>query len=417
MKKILFITYFWPPSGKASVHWPLYIIKYLPEFNCIPSVLTVKEDNFSHVDESLLNEVESNLKIIQSKAWEPFNLYRKLLGKKKDEPLIASETISLSNRSFNHRLSIWIRMNLFVPDARVGWYFSAVKTGMNFLTKEKQDAIVTIGPPHSAHLIGKKLSKKFSIPHIPVFIDPWTNIIYYKDFKRSKLTLFIDNYLEKKVLENANEVVFITKTMEEDYIKKYPSVKNKAQVLYWGYNEEKFSDKQKQPGGDVKTILHAGNIFDYQNPKNFWKQINLEIKKGAKLRLKFIGTVSPKIKQAIHEADLDNYTTYLGFLPYDKMVDELLKASYLLVCATEPRHVPGKLFEYLRTGNPIIAFGDDNKEVKNILIESNAGMIFKYSDDAHEIFLNGNNFETDLNYIKKFNRRNIAKDLSEILKS
>ena len=417
MKKILFITYFWPPSGKASVHWPLYIIKYLPEFNCIPSVLTVKEDNFSHTDESLLNEVESNLKIIQSKAWEPFNLYRKLLGKKKDEPLIASETISLSNRSFNHRLSIWIRMNLFVPDARVGWYFSAVKTGMNFLTKEKQDAIVTIGPPHSAHLIGKKLSKKFSIPHIPVFIDPWTNIIYYKDFKRSKLTLFIDNYLEKKVLENANEVVFITKTMEEDYIKKYPSVKNKAQVLYWGYNEEKFSDKQKQPGGDVKTILHAGNIFDYQNPKNFWKQINLEIKKGAKLRLKFIGTVSPKIKQAIYEADLDNYTTYLGFLPYDKMVDELLQASYLLVCATEPRHVPGKLFEYLRTGNPIIAFGDDNKEVKNILKESNAGMIFKYSDDAHEIFLNGNNFETDLNYIKKFNRRNIAKDLSEILKS
>ncbi len=168
---------------------------------------------------------------------------------------------------------------------------------------------------------------------------------------------------------------------------------------------------------DEKTILHAGNIFDYQNPKNFWKQINTEIKKGNRLKLKFIGTVSPKIKQSIHEAGLEKYTSYLGFLPYDQMVDELLKASYLLVCATEPRHVPGKLFEYLRTGNPIIAFGNDNKEVEKILKDSNAGMIFNYSEDAHEFFLEGNNFQTDLNYIKRFDRRNIAKELSEILKS
>ncbi len=417
MKKVLFITYFWPPSGKASVHWPFYIIKHLPEFDCVPSVLTTTEDNFSHPDISLLNEIDPNLKVIKAKAWEPFNIYRKFLGKKKDEPLIASETISLTNNSFNHRLSIWIRMNLFIPDARIGWYFSAVKAGNNFLKNNPQDAIITIGPPHSAHLIGKKLSRKFNVPHIPVFIDPWTNIIYYKDFKRSKLTLKIDNHLEKKVLENATKAIFITETMKDNYVQKYPRVKDKSHILYWGYNEEKFVNKEKKIQDEEKTILHAGNIFDYQNPKNFWKQIILEIKKGAKLRLKFIGTVSPGIKKSLHETGLDEYISYLGFLPYDQMVDELLKASYLLVCATEPRHVPGKLFEYLRTGNKIIAFGDDNYEVGNILKESNAGMIFKYSEDAHEMFLNENNFKTDLNYVKQFDRRNIAKDLSEIIKS
>ena len=188
MKKVLFITYFWPPSGKASVHWPLNMIKYLPDFDCDPSVLTVEMDNFSHPDESLLKEINQNLKVKKSKSSEPFNLYRRFIGKKKDEPLIASETISLVNKKFSHRLSIWIRMNLFIPDARIGWYLSAIKEGKKFLNGYKHDAIITIGPPHSAHLIGKKLSKIFNIPHVPVFIDPWTNIIYYKDFKRSKLT-------------------------------------------------------------------------------------------------------------------------------------------------------------------------------------------------------------------------------------
>ncbi len=417
MKKVLFITYFWPPSGKASVHWPLYMIKYLPEFNYIPSVLTVKEDIFSHPDESLLKEIAPNLKVIKTKSWEPFNIYKKFIGKKKDEPLIASETISLTNKKLSHRFSIWIRMNFFIPDARVGWYFSAAKAGEKFLNEDAHDVIISIGPPHSVHLIGKKLSKKFQVPHVPVFIDPWTNIIYYKDFKRSKLTLKIDNHFEKKVLENADNAIFVTDTMKTDYEEKYPNIKNKSHVLYWGYNEEKFENKEKKYQGEEETILHAGNIFDYQNPENFWKQIKVEITNGKNFRLKFIGTVSPGIKKSIHDAGLDEHTNYLGFLPYDQMVDELIKATYLLVCATEPRHVPGKLFEYLRTGNKIIAFGNDNFEVGNILRESNAGMIFKYSEDAHEIFLDENVFKTNQNYVKKFDRKNIAKELSEILKS
>ena len=205
--------------------------------------------------------------------------------------------------------------------------------------------------------------------------------------------------------------------MKKDYDEKYPNIKTKSHVLYWGYNEEKFINKEKTFFGDEKIILHAGNIFDYQNPNKFWEQIKLEIQKGNNLKLKFIGTVSPEIKQSIHKAGLDDVTNYLGFLLYDQLIDELLNASYLLVCATEPRHVPGKIFEYLRTGNPIIAFGDDNKEVEQILRESNAGMIFKYSDDAHDFFINAKNFKTDLDFVKQFDRKNIAKKLSEILKS
>ena len=125
-------------------------------------------------------------------------------------------------------------MNLFIPDARVGWYFPAVKEGNKYLGNEKVDAIVSVGPPHTTHLVGKKLSSRFKIPHIPVFIDPWVDISYYKNFKRSRITLSIDNRLEKSVLKNAAEIVFVTETMKDDYVKKYPFIKRKIKCSLLG---------------------------------------------------------------------------------------------------------------------------------------------------------------------------------------
>ena len=100
MKKVLFITYYWPPSGKASLQWPLKIIKHLPKFGWQPVVLTVEDDTFSAKDETFLNQISNDLKVIKTKAREPFNLYKKFTGKEKDSKLIASETISPADIKF-----------------------------------------------------------------------------------------------------------------------------------------------------------------------------------------------------------------------------------------------------------------------------------------------------------------------------
>ncbi|GAB6283368.1 MAG: glycosyltransferase family 4 protein [Ignavibacterium sp.] len=436
MKKFLFLTYFWPPSGKATLHWPLKIIKYIPQYNWQPTVVTVQEETFTQKDESLLKEIDPNLKVIKTKVFEPFNIYKKFIGKSSNEFLIASETISKENKSLAHRISIWIRMNLFIPDARIGWYPFAVKELKNILQQNSFDTIVSIGPPHSTHLIADKISKIFNLPFIPIFIDPWLDIIYYKEFKRSKLTLSIDKYFEKKILMDSSHIIFITKSMKEDYVNKYSFVKNKSSILYWGYNEDDFQEIEKSinlssvwessigvpfrdipSGKDEKIILHAGNIFDYQNPKYLWQAIRNQIDNGNKLKIKFIGTVSPGIKKIIEENGLMSYTEYRGFLSYSDMIKELLSTDYLLVCATEKRHIPGKLFEYLRARKPILAFGDDNEEVKNIITQANAGMLLKYDDDPTIFFNKANLFNTEINYVKQFSRENITKEFSEILNS
>jgi glycosyltransferase involved in cell wall biosynthesis len=388
MKKVLVVTYFWPPSGKATLHWPLKIIKYLPEFGCEPFVLTVKEESFTRKDETMLQEINPSLKVYKSRTLEPFKLYKKFTGRGKKEHIVDSETISKTNKSLPHLISIWIRMNLFVPDARVGWYFSAVMMGKKIIKENKIEAVISIGPPHSSHLIAYRLSKLFGIPHYPVFIDPWVDIIYYKNFKRSKATFALDNYFERKILNHSRASVFVTKTMRNDYLKKYNLLKDKSFVLYWGYDEEAFEHIEYQKKSTDDTIIHAGNIFDYQNPVNFWKLVKQKIMSGQKLRIKFIGSASPAIKKEIILAGLEKYTEYAGFLSYKELINELINAKYLLVCASEPRHVPGKLFEYLRTGRPIIAFGNDNEEVSEILKTSNAGMIFNYNENGSRQFQN-----------------------------
>ena len=417
MKKLLFITYFWPPSGKATLHWPLKIIKHLPEFGWQPSVLTAEEDSFSYKDGSLIKEVNPDLQVFKSKSVEPFDLYKKFTGKKKDEPLIASETISSENQNIAHKLSMWIRFNIFIPDARVGWLLSAVPKGKEILANNNFDSVISLGPPHSTHLVGYRLSKKFKLPFVPVLIDPWVDIVYYKSAKRSQASIKVDNYLERKVLKYASKVIFVTKSTQEDYIKKYSFLDKKSFVLYWGYNEDAFQNQFENYSTDEEVITHAGNIFDYQNPSGLWKRIRKEIDSGRKIKLKFIGTVSPLIKKEIENNGLNEITEYLGFLPYSKMIEELKKSSYLLVCASEKRHVPGKLFEYLRAGKPILAFGNDNEEVKSIIMEANAGLLFRYDEDSKEFFEKASSFKTDMNYINRFDRRNITKEMTKILDS
>jgi len=415
MKQVLFVTYFWPPSGKATVHWPLGIIRHLPQFGWQPSVLTASEDTFAQKDESLLSQVDPQMKVVYAKSLEPFALYRRFLGKEKNAALIASETISTTNKNLRHRIAVWLRLNLFIPDARIGWYWNAVREGKKMLRSQKIDAIVSIGPPHTTLLVGKKLSQLFGIPHVPVFIDPWVDISYYSGLKRSQAAISIDRKLERSVIDQAAQIVFVTRSMQEDYLRRYPQLTNKTHVLYWGYDETPFKSFVSGTSGKEEILLHAGNIYDHQNPKKLWKTLKRKIDEGRNLKIVFVGTVGPEIRNSITDAGLLTRTTFKGFLSYHQLLKELGSATYVLVCASEKRHVPGKLFEYLRSGKPIIAFGEENEEVKNILLQTKAGMIFSLNSDGKEFFVHAKKFHTDQQQVLQYERKFIAEQLSQLL--
>jgi glycosyltransferase involved in cell wall biosynthesis len=229
------------------------------------------------------------------------------------------------------------------------------------------------------------------------------------------LTLVIDRRFERSVVENAGQVVFVTESMKNDYIRQYPSIQNKSHVLYWGYDEEAFQSYKPKRSSDQEILLHAGNIYDHQNPPNLWNTLRKEIDGGRNLRLVFVGTVGPGIRQSLRDSGLLDRTEFKGFLPYKEMIKELSRASYLLVCASERRHVPGKLFEYLRTGKAILAFGDGNDEVQRILDQAQAGMIFPLSADGKEFFKRIKSFKSTKRGVQQFDRKEIAGKLAQIL--
>ena len=412
MKKVLFISYYWPPSGKNTLHWPLFVMRHLPEFGWQPGVLTVEKDSFSFSDESLCAYIAPDVKVLRTKVHDPFSLYKKFIGKKQSDPLIGSEMFSHTDTSWRHRLAVWMRLNIFIPDARIGWYCPALRGGESFIDEEKPEAIVTIGPPHSSHLIGRKLSRRFGLPHVAVFIDPWVDIAYYRGYQRTKWALALDTHWERSVMESARRLVFVTHDMCSVYMQKYPCISEKSDILYWGYSGELFP--KNKPAGKTKeeVLLHAGNLYDYQNPQSLWKNIRYEIDRGRPLRLRFVGTVSSGIRQT---AGLGPYTAYLGFLPLPQVLEEMEAATYLLFCATEKRHVPGKLFEYLRAGNRIIGFGDDNEEIQMILQKAHAGKLFPYQYQGTDIFQQVQSMTPDPDAAAQFDRKIIAQGLAKIL--
>ena len=416
MKKILFVSFYWPPSGKASYHFPLKMIQYLNEKGHKIALLTVNEDTFSAKDETFIQFIPDNLKVIKTGYFDPFIYYKKFLGKEKETPMFATEVISTQKVSLIHKVSLWIRMNLFIPDARIGWYKQAVAAGKELLKTEKYDVIITNGPPHSVHLIGVTLSKKFNIPLIPILIDPWVDIASYKNQTRNKFVVWLDNYLEEKTMKIAKAAVFVTKSMMNYFKNKYEFMNKKSFQLYWGYNEEDFDElKDNKNKNEYKTILHAGNMYEYQNPNRFWETVKNKIDKGDKLRLKFIGSLAPNIKDNIVELGLDKYTEFLGFLDYKDVIKEIVNADYLLACTHEPRHVPGKLFEYMRAKKPIIVFGEENKEVNELITKAGLGKYYSFNENAEDFFDFANTLNSSDTNILCHNRRKIAMELEKII--
>ncbi|MCE1190467.1 MAG: glycosyltransferase [Ignavibacteria bacterium] len=411
MKKALVISYYFPPSGKASLQLPLGIIKNLRSFGIEPIILTVDEDSFSERDDSFLQALPQGLKVYRTSILEPFGLYRIFTGKSRQQKLVPSEMISLENKSLSHRLSIWIRMNLFIPDARIGWYPYAVNKFKSIIRDNKIDYILSFGPPHTAHLIARTIAHKYHLPYYPILIDPWTDIAYYREFQRSSITLAIDNYFEKQCLIESRHCFFVTENLKNDYCNKYPELKEKSTVLYWGFENDAFTNVEKEQVASDFILLHAGNIFDYQNPEILWKTLREMNDSGRRVSMHFIGSVSPIIKKSIEENGLQEHTVYHGFLPYPEMINKLCNADALLVCPTESRHVPGKLFEYLRSGKPILCIGEQNDEVQNIIAKLNAGIFISKTENPTEFFSNISNYTTDQKQLNRFERKSVTEIL------
>lgn len=426
MKKILIITYYWPPSGGAGVQRWLKFSKYLPEFGYEPVILTVdeKEASYAQLDYSLLQEIDPGLAVHKTKTFEPYNLYRKLSNKKE----IPYGGFSNQKKiTLFERLSRLIRGNLFLPDPRKGWNRYALKKAIELIETEKIDVVITSGPPHSTHLIGEKIKSRTGIRWVADFRDPWTDIYYYKELYHSLLATRIDKYLEKKVLTGADKIITVSKEVGKLLLRKIPYATDKIVVISNGYDEADFENIAAVKN-EYFTITYTGTISVSYRIGTFIEAICLlpdSVKN--RMRIRFVGNVPDEILSLFRSKNLESMVEVLGYIPHNQAILQMMCASMLLMAIPDSPDnkgiVTGKFFEYLATKRPILALGPLGGDVDIMLQRCKAGRLFSYNEKEkmnlfiREIFEQEQNgsFRSETTGTEKYNRRNLTGELSKFL--
>jgi glycosyltransferase involved in cell wall biosynthesis len=267
LKKVLIISYYWPPSGGAGVQRWLKFAKYLPQFGWQPIIYTPENPDFSIKDESLLKDIPKEAEVLKTKIWEPYRLYKLFSGKKSENA--NAGFFAGGKKSWKQRLSIFIRGNFFIPDPRVFWVKPSVKYLKKYIEENAIDAIVSTGPPHSMHLIALGLKKHFpTIKWIADFRDPWTEIDFYHELQLTSWADKKHKRLEKEVIESADEVLVIGNKMAEQFSK----LKENVSVIYNGFDEDDFP-KNPNEESNYFTIVSVGSMNKDRHHEEFWKHL------------------------------------------------------------------------------------------------------------------------------------------------
>jgi glycosyltransferase involved in cell wall biosynthesis len=426
MRKALIISYYWPPSGGAGVQRWLKFVKYLPTMGWQPIVYTPSNPEFPSEDLSLLKDIPKEAEVLKTPIWEPYQLYKKFIGSDSSQKINAGFLTEKEKPKLTEKLSVWIRGNFFIPDARVFWVKPSVKYLSEYLEKNKVDVIISSGPPHSMHLIALELKEKYNIPWIADFRDPWTNIDFYKDLL---LTSFADkkhHYLEKKVLVSADRVITVGDTIADEF----KAISNREiEVITNGFD----SDDTQTTTSELDTkfsIAHIGSLNKDRNPILLWEVLgDLMADNTFKndLEIKLVGKIDIACTKALEDNGLTANVNKIAYLPHNEVIIEQQKSQVLLLLINNAPNakgiLTGKMFEYMAAKRPILCLGIEDGDAAKILNKSQAGTVVDFDnyEKLKTTILNyysqykSKNLTVNSEGIERYSRKNLTNELVKIL--
>jgi len=381
MRKVLIITYYWPPAGGPGVQRWLHFVKYLRDFEIDPVVYIPENPSYPLVDFTFNNTVPEGITIYKQPITEPYRI-ASLLSKKKTTR-ISSGIIKDVNQSLAEHLLLWIRGNFFIPDARKYWVKPSVQFLRTILKNEGIDTIITTGPPHSVHLIGYALKRLEAVRWIADFRDPWTTIGYHKKLKLTRMAASRHKELENTVLTSADKIVVTSKSTAQEFRSK---TNVPIKVITNGFEK---AIEQKVTLDKKFTIAHIGSMLSGRNPENLWRVLSEIVVENnafaADLMISFIGVVSDSTIASIKKYGLEKQLHLVGYVAHKTAINYQQKSQVLLLSEINSEDtkgiIPGKLFEYMASKRPILAIGPDGWDVAEIMTKTKTGAIFNY--EAH----------------------------------
>jgi glycosyltransferase involved in cell wall biosynthesis len=384
-QKVLIVTYYWPPSGGAGVQRWLKFSRYLLQFGWQPFILTVRPGDavFPFRDESLENEIPAGIEVIKTKATNFFSLYSK------DPSKIPSGGFANNpGKGLKNKISRFIRGNFFIPDPRRGWNRYAVKEASEIIRRENIKYVITTSPPHSTQLIGLRLRKRFpQITWIADLRDTWTDIYYYDLFYPTFISKAIDRHYEASVLRNADQIITVGNNLAETYISKTAGIAGKVHIIPNGYDEDDFKGIKSIIPGRF-TITYVGTLSEVYPMDEFLNALRKIESDGKDFLLRFVGTIPPEIRTKINSFLSSSKTEYISYSPHSEAIKLMASSSLLLLVIPSTKSnkaiTPGKIFEYIATGKPVLSIGPVDGDAAFHLKPFNNSGIFD-GENADEI--------------------------------
>lgn len=394
VQKVLIITYYWPPSGGAGVQRWLKFVKYMRSCGMEPIVYTAENGEIPVEDPSLLNEVPIGTTVIKHPIWEPYSIYKKFIGRKKEDKINAAFLNEGRKSGIAEKVSVWIRGNFFIPDARKYWIKPSISKLSEVILSQGIDVIISSGPPHSMHLIARGLKKKFpQVKWMADFRDPWTQIDFYDKLMLTPLADRKHHTLEAAVLLEADRILSIGQGMSEQLVELYKKAGGKTaskfHVIPNGFDTADVSDIPVQK--DQKfTIAHIGTFVKDRNANDLWQVLNELVttnpKFASQLEIKLVGKVDQSVKEALQSFHLEKYVRFIPYLPHNEVISEQQKSHVLLLPVNRTPNalgiLTGKFFEYMAAGVPVLAIGPTKGDLAKIIQETNCGIMCEFEDLA-----------------------------------
>ena len=423
-KSVLIILYYWPPAGGPGVQRWLKFVKYLPEYGIKPIVYVPSNPNYPIIDESLINEVSDDITIIKQPIREPYK-FAGILSKKKSKTISKGIIPNKKSQTVLDKLLLFIRGNLFIPDARKSWVRPSVQYLSTYIKDYSIGTIITTGPPHSLHLIGLQLKKSDNVQWVADFRDPWTTIGYHKQLKLTKAAQKKHKQLEKNVLQAADKVIVTSEVTKKEFSK---ITDKPISVITNGYD---LLPSIKTNLDSKFSIAHIGSLLSERNPTILWQVLNDLILNqpgfAHDFKLKLVGYVSEEVLKEIDSNGLIDYLENIGYVSHKQAVENQRNAQLLLLIEIDSPEtvsiIPGKIFEYMVSGRPIVAIGPKGSDVERILQETNTGTYFYYDsyNDLKRIILKHylsykkGDLQAQGIGLQKFSRKELTKALAELL--
>jgi len=367
-KNILLIAYYFPPLGLGGVGRPYALFRHLPEHGYRVTVLTVKDIVYPQYDHTRL-EVGDEEYIVRSGSYDPSRLMSLAGMRKKDLTAGVKTKASL----------------FYYPDSKRGWVGPAYRAARRLLNRRRFDAVITTSPPPSAHQIGLKIKRACGLPWVADFRDFWFSLpieMIYRTEMQKRYSL----RLKDKIIGAADEVVGVNSSIVK-YLGRGEVITNGADL-----DTANFWRVPATSEKEVFTIGVLGTVNRLCPIEPLFKAIAAIIKDNSSLKNKMnivhVGSYDTAIMSSLIEKyRLSGKVSIRGYLPKKEAIEALAVSDvlYFSVAAFNRYHIlPGRIFDYLMSGKPIIGYVPDGSDAEKLLKEYDNGIIVT-DDDTDSI--------------------------------